>query len=140
MAYECLEINGVKVPLPLSAFPVGSIYMSTNDVSPASFIGGAWSRIENKFLLAAGSLYSVGSEGGSATHTLSVYEMPEHNHYIYAIVPKDGGSTVGMDKEKIGFETNGEGFYTHRTRPNGAGQAHNNMPPYKAVCMWERVG
>lgn len=36
-----------------NVYPVGSIYQSTVDVSPAYFIGGTWERIQGKFLLGA---------------------------------------------------------------------------------------
>lgn len=35
-------------------YPVGSIYISTNSISPASFLGGSWTQITGQFLLAAG--------------------------------------------------------------------------------------
>lgn len=52
-------------------YPVGSVYMSVNSTSPASFLGGTWQRIQDRFLLAAGSTYTAGATGGSATHTPS---------------------------------------------------------------------
>lgn len=63
-------------------YPVGSIYMSVNGVSPETFLGGTWERIQDTFLLAAGSTYSAGDTGGEATHTLTTSEMPEHSHTI----------------------------------------------------------
>ena len=36
----------------------------------------------NKFIIGAGGSYSVGTYGGSNTHTLSQPEMPVHNHTI----------------------------------------------------------
>lgn len=60
-------------------YPVGSIYMSMNNVSPATFLGGTWEQIKDRFLLSAGSK-EVGSTGGEETHTLSVAELPSHNH------------------------------------------------------------
>ena len=68
-------------------YPVGSIYMSVNNVSPANLFGGTWERIEGSFLLAAtenasstGASQSAGTTGGEASHTLSESEMPSHNH------------------------------------------------------------
>lgn len=62
-------------------YPVGSIYMSTNDVDPSTLFGGTWQRIEDKFLLSKGSSYNtLGATGGSATVSLSQSQMPRHNH------------------------------------------------------------
>ena len=64
----------------LSIYPVGAIYMSVSSTSPASLFGGTWEQIQNRFLLAAGDTYAAGKTGGEATHTLTVEEMPAHNH------------------------------------------------------------
>ena len=61
-------------------YPVGSIYMSMNNTSPQTFLGGTWERIQDRFLLSAGSTYSAGTTGGEATHTLIIDEMPSHTH------------------------------------------------------------
>lgn len=61
-------------------YPIGSIYMSVNNVSPSTLFGGTWEQIEDTFLLASGSNYSNGSTGGSATVSLSASQMPRHNH------------------------------------------------------------
>ncbi len=61
-------------------YPVGSIYMSVVNTSPQSFLGGIWVAIEDKFLLSKGTIYSAGTTGGSATHTLTTNEMPTHTH------------------------------------------------------------
>lgn len=75
-------------------YPVGSIYMSVNNVSPATFIGGTWTALTDRVLIGAGSSYTVNATGGAtshthtsaahthttAGHTLTVNEMPNHNH------------------------------------------------------------
>jgi len=63
-------------------YPVGSIYMSVNNVNPATFLGGTWEQIKDKLLLGAGSSYSAGSTGGAATTTLATNNLPSHNHTI----------------------------------------------------------
>lgn len=65
---------------PLAAYPVGSYYMSSNSTSPAVLFGGTWTQIQNRFIFAAGSGYSVNSTGGSETKTLSVANLPAHSH------------------------------------------------------------
>ena len=64
----------------LSIYPVGSIYMSINNVNPSTVFGGTWEQIKDKFLLASGDTYNNGATGGSATHTLAVNQLPSHNH------------------------------------------------------------
>lgn len=62
-------------------YPVGSIYMSVNDTSPATLFGGTWEEIAGgRVLMGADSTYTLGSTGGSYTHTLSADEMPSHTH------------------------------------------------------------
>ena len=44
-----------KADLLQLVYPVGSIYISTNNVSPQTFLGGTWTQIQDRFLLAASS-------------------------------------------------------------------------------------
>lgn len=68
---ETGAVENITDSLLSMVYPVGSIYMSVNSTSPASFLGGTWQRIQDRFLLAAGSTYTAGATGGSATHTPS---------------------------------------------------------------------
>ena len=70
------QINGIINKI----YPIGSIYISTNTTNPSEFLGGVWAQIKDKFLLASGDIYSNGSTGGEATHTLTIDEMPSHTH------------------------------------------------------------
>lgn len=65
---------------PLAAYPVGAYYMSSDSTSPAVLFGGTWTQIQNRFIYAAGSGYSVNSTGGSATKTLVKDNIPSHTH------------------------------------------------------------
>ena len=75
----------------LSIYPVGSIYMSVNNVDPSTVFGGTWQQIKDRFLLACGDTYNNGETGGAANHTpsgtvgnhtLTVNEMPAHTHVL----------------------------------------------------------
>ena len=46
-------------------YPVGSIYMSTNNTSPAVLFGGKWEQIKDRFLLCSGNTYKNGTTGGN---------------------------------------------------------------------------
>lgn len=85
-------------------YPVGSIYMSVNNVNPATLFGGTWEKIEGKFLLGASSGHSLGETGGAekvnytpagsvGNHTLTAAEMPSHTH-TYAKSAAATGSTT----------------------------------------------
>ena len=73
-----------KSSLLNTVYPVGSLYMSVNSVSPATFLGGTWVKIKDTFLLASGDTYSAGNTGGEATHILTPGEtaLKKHTHTI----------------------------------------------------------
>lgn len=123
-------------------YPVGSIYMSVNNINPDIIFGGTWDKIQNRFLMAAGTNYPLGSTGGEATHTLTAQELPSHTHGFSVDRPTDTGSLKGYLTNTAG----GEAFYWESTvgsgntdAGTGGGQAHNNIPPYIAVNIWVRI-
>lgn len=64
-------------------YPVGSIYMSVNNVNPATMFGGTWEQIAGgRCLIGANSNYALGTTGGEATHLLNANEIPSHNHSV----------------------------------------------------------
>lgn len=116
-------------------YPVGSIYMSaTNPESPAAIWGGYWTRLDNLFLVGAGTLYAARTSGGEASHVLSINEMPSHNHSIKQYTT---GGTVEWGLENISNKTQAWGW--DRIGYTGGNQAHNNIPPYFAVYIWLRT-
>ena len=61
-------------------YPVGSIYMSVNNTSPADLFGGTWQELTGRFLLGRSTGHAAGSTGGEEEHTLTSNEMPAHTH------------------------------------------------------------
>ena len=119
-------------------YPMGSIYITLNQTSPSKlFPGTYWKQIKNRFLLSASSTYSASSVGGEATHTLTKNEMPNHQHSIWF------PNSSGEQSAEIGYPEAGSRntYYAEasKTSGTGGGAAHNNMPPYLVVYMWERV-
>ena len=71
----------MKTQLLESIYPVGTIYTSVQNVSPASFLGRTWEALnEGRVLIGAGTAHPAGETGGEETHSLSTAEMPSHNH------------------------------------------------------------
>lgn len=116
-------------------YPVGSIYMSANATSPETLFGGTWASIGGRFLLGADSTYTAGSTGGEAMHTLTVAEMPPHRHAIFI---NSSGSSEFWGASP-GCVSQQDGNIKNATDTEGGGTAHNNMPPYLAVYMWQRT-
>ena len=61
-------------------YPVGSIYMSVLNTSPAVLFGGTWEKIEGRFLIGTSTGRAAGSTGGSETVTLTTEQIPSHTH------------------------------------------------------------
>lgn len=117
-------------------YPVGSIYISTTDVSPSAYFGGQWEKIEDKFLLGSGN-YELGSIGGEAEHVLTIAEMPSHSHSSKtgankSVQPYSTGKAVWPTY----YEANGK---YNNINITGENQPHNNMPPYLTVNIWKRT-
>lgn len=120
-------------------YPVGSIYMSTNDVSPQTFFGGTWERIQDRFLLAAGSTYAAGGTGGSATHTLTEAEMPNHYHSLKVATSTSTASDAALRPSGVNAYSSQVAWSAYdNISEEGGNKAHNNMPPYLTVYMWKR--
>ena len=140
--------------------PVGSIWMTSGNQDPNQLFGGTWSRIEDVFLLAAGSIFTAGETGGESEHTLTTEELPVHRHSAYgndtssgfcytllkSISGRSGKLTLGYPASgtdpRYGFASNngyGDLSMVSQSGPTGGGVAHNNMPPYRVVNVWERT-
>ena len=118
-------------------YPVGSVYVSVNSsFNPNNSFGGTWVRIQDRFLLASGSTYTNGNTGGEATHTLTINEMPSHNHNVNVGVALNLGTNQGLVS---GHSPSAVDNVSRDTAKVGGGQPHNNMPPYLTVMMWKRT-
>lgn len=114
-------------------YPVGSIYMSWNPISPGDLFGGDWIPIdEEKFLLASQS-HTAGTTGGEKEHKLTVSEMPSHAHKT--LHSSGTANTWGYRDAKQDYTVFRDSGYMEKT---GGDMAHNNMPPYITCYMWRR--
>ena len=116
-------------------YPVGTIYQSTRSASPATFIGGTWTALTGRVLVGAGTDFAAGTTGGERSHTLTVAELPAHKHpsttpnLLQNRVTDTGGTNYGFITDGSWTDSGSE----------GGGAAHENMPPYRSVYMWERT-
>ena len=135
----------------LDMYPVGAIYESKSDTSPASLMGGSWWKVENRFLLGTGTR-AAGATGGEENHTLALSEIPWHTHMYEGYHYVDSGFSpapytsfrAGTSGESGFILLYSEGWNTFGDITDGSqvismGWPHNNMPPYYAVNIWERT-
>ena len=68
-----------------AVYPVGSIYMSVNDVNPSTLFGGTWvawgnGRVPVGVNASDSNFNTVEKTGGASTVALSTAQMPSHTH------------------------------------------------------------
>ena len=71
----------------------------------------------------------LGQAFGEENHTLTIAEMPSHQHLVPNLTQRIGGRTGVVG----GAEKNDGAFNTEFTDLQGGGQAHNNMQPSVAL-------
>lgn len=136
-----------------NVYPIGSIYMNVNSTNPGTLFGGTWEQIQGKFLLGMSSSYPAGSQGGEASHTLTIAEMPSHGHnpaneagYYGFITNSKKAFSIG----DMGSQSGSGRYYPYAsaafdisrntlTGTTGGGKSHNNMPPYLSIYIWKRT-
>lgn len=121
--------------------------------------------LRDRFIMGAGGSYQVGDTGGEAAHTLTTEELPSHSHgsgslsavsagsHTHSYYNQDprinsfgvysGGNDVITQLTTQGDTTGSSGSHTHTisgtTGATGSGTAHNNLPPYYALCYIMRI-
>ena len=133
----------------------GKVKESGNDLLPAGVIvmwsgaannipagwalcdgGSGHPDLRNRFIVGAGGNYSVGSTGGEDKHVLTAAEMPSHSHSTtfktVGYTSSWNGSMEAMSGE--GKDKN-NGDRTKGTSSTGGGAAHENRPPFYALCF-----
>lgn len=132
-------------------YPVGSIYMSVNNADPGTLFGGTWARIKDRFLLSAGDTYNAGTTGGEAEHTLSQSELPNihgearlgwTDSSAAGIMITETSGALSAANTTVNYARNNLASGTYKGKlvfDVGGGAAHNNLPPYLAVYMWQRT-
>lgn len=87
-------------------YQVGSVYITFGNENPAELYGGTWEKVEDTFLMCAGSAYPVGSSGGSNAVTLNVTNIPSLN-------------VAGNTSAKNGVGTSQDGSFSKTINSNG---------------------
>lgn len=137
-AYQSTRWTGSQID---QIYPVGSIYMSVNNIDPGTLFGGTWEAIENTFLVAQGTNFTAGTSGGASTHShttntgtsggpsnntsggpsnntsgstaITIAQMPSHAHTvrIWGDTNSAKAATIGADNGTLTTRTAGARIY-----------------------------
>lgn len=138
-------------------YPVGSIYMSANNVSPQSFMGGTWvawgsGRVPVGVDASDSDFNTVEKTGGSKNHThpLGVNGAAAVRNYANRTYVGDGANANSL--WKMDGVANQVWSWTHNTdaayandlgysgvRLYGRTETTKNLPPYITCYMWKRT-
>ena len=139
--FSSTVLKQMQVGLMEMVFPIGSTYITQNDTNPSTILEfGTWERVKGKVLVGLDendeAFNTIGKTGGEKTHTLTINEMPIHNHSL----PISNGGEEGTYFE-YQFGT-GKRWYSgsDTMASTGGGLPHNNLQPYQVVWyMWRRT-
>lgn len=143
-------------------YPVGSIYMSTNNTSPASSIGGTWVQIKDAVIAASGSTYSSAVESYGGSKTIATNQMPEHKHsgttnsggdHNHSVdgriiawygagngnVLQGPGTYFGSVGAFGGQGTSVNGAHAHSFTTDSAGEGNNYIPYHYSINVYRRT-
>ena len=108
-------------------YPVGSIYLSMTDDTVSKVqerFGGTWEKIEDRFLLASGSKYSIDTTGGSADASLV-----SHTHTFTGSAVTSSGPSANPTYKFTGTKTATE----------AAGSHSHNMTNYNGAVLYSQT-
>jgi hypothetical protein len=139
-------------------YPIGSVYTNATDgTNPGTLLGfGTWASFgAGKVPVGINSSdtdFDTAEEtGGAKTHTLTIGEMPAHDHVdnrnefdsnnILLRRATDGRNSPNASDTTVGeIQIAGTDAYDDPfPRIEGNGEAHNNLQPYIVVYMWKRT-
>ena len=137
------------------AFPVGGIlvWSGAENAIPDGWAlcngqtvnGRRTPDLRSRFIVGAGGSYGVGSTGGEKQHRLTVNEIPSHRHEYVGddqLSGIDGSWTYSIRKTSSGYDAESRlsgASQVYGTRSVGGDEAHENRPPFYALCYIMRV-
>lgn len=108
-------------------------------ISLAALFGGTWVQIEDRFLLGAGTRFMNGDKGGEEQVYLNINQMPLHQHMNRNPIQNEIKVSTNEVETDYQWEVQISDWGVIETSYTGGNEAHNNMPPYFVVCMWQRI-
>ena len=141
-------VNSIKSAM----YPVGSVYITYNNVNPGTFLGGTWERFGQGRTLVGEGTGNDGSTSMSFTPNSSDGKYKNtHYHvtsfgwdgdYFYAGRP-DGAANNAYDRTSVipnGYGIQTSSFISRQVRLNWTdNRTIDNLQPYIVVFFWRRT-
>ena len=126
--------------------PVGiNIILGTNVNPNELYPGTTWEQLEGRMIVASqegdDKFGTLNFTGGEKEHTLTLDEMPSHNHEWFGA---NDSATMNNQIGNYPFRIYQDKRYNwdgtgSMIRNRGGSQPHNNLPPYIVKNIWERT-
>lgn len=141
--------NEVKVATINDIYPVGSIFITTNNTNPSTYFGGKWEKFaKGKTLVGLddndSDFNKLSKTGGAKKHKLTTDEMPRHYHkfdrqqwFGADSISNNNNNAIFSWKTSEGGSTSKA--YSGDVLNTGGNKPHNNLQPYIVVNMWRRI-
>ena len=115
---------------PLEQYPIGSLFITTTNTNPGTFIGGTWEAFGTGRTIVGvdtdqTEFSTVNKTGGEKTHTLSSSEMPSHTHTQNAHSHTGTAGSNGGHSHTI--TVNSGGSHNHSASSGAAGTHRHNF-------------
>lgn len=122
-------------------YPIGKTELFYDNLDHSNYMGFTWERTAIGRTIVGQDTNdtdfdTIGETGGSKTHTLTVNEMPSHNH---TVVPYATTSSGGSATDIYVSGGNGAPTYYGSTGNKGGGQPHSILQPYQVFAIWKRI-
>lgn len=128
--------NGYFDDLGLTAtarFTSGSTILDFTSI--AKKVGITMPNLMGRVPLGANTTYSLNSLGGSATHSLTVSELPPHSHALRA----ENGKFDWGNRHAYIIDSDNSGATTYSTKATGSGTAFSVIQPYAALNFLMKI-
>lgn len=117
-------------------YPIGSLYLTTNAISPSVLFGGTWERISDDAYLKIATGSTAGNlDGTSSEHKIPISSMPSHTHgyMTSACASPMQGWNMGYGVGRYGSN------YDANKNVGNTGGGNPYYPYYYDVFVWKRI-
>lgn len=130
-----------------TVLPIGISIITQDPRNPSEYLGfGSWERdLQGKALVGVTTdvtsaspdwVKSVNRDFGDYTHTLTISEMPKHNHNFFEEVGDSSGSGGAIDGTG---QASGSLLNTFAIQESGGGLPHNIVQKSQTKFIWTRL-